>query len=178
MVFDVREVLVSDRFQSNAERVYAELLAANEKKVVSSSETLPYMVLGTYDRPPLEFASVVAKAATGNHGVRKLLEYHQAAWEGYYCRQPGDRSSWFIDLYKVRDLLKKLYGSEKAAKAGLSIPEGDWKNFGTILNNNDLRHAEITGIVPPISQGNVDYLYRLARTWTSSHLKAVGLPIP
>jgi len=101
-----------------------------------------------------------------------------AAWVGYYRRPRSDRSSWFIDLYKVRDLLKKLYGGEPAAKAHLGITDADWAFFGRILNNNDLRHAEITGVAPPVAQRDVDDLYRLARTWTRSHLKAVGLPIP
>jgi hypothetical protein len=109
MVLDSREVVVSDRFQSNADRVRSELLAATGKREVSSSMPASYEILVTYDRPPLEVASIVAKDATSDYGLRKLLEYHQAAWVGYYRRARDDRSSWFTDLYKVRDLLKKLY---------------------------------------------------------------------
>lgn len=178
MLVDSREVVVSIRFRSNAERVRSELLAAAGKRMVCSTATMPLVSLATYERPPLEIASVVAKAAASDYSLRKLLVYHQTAWVEYYGRARRDRSSWFIDLYKVRDFLKKLYGGEDTAKARLAIADGDWSFFGRILNNNDLRHAEISGVVPQIHQGDVERLYRLARTWTRAHLKAVGLPIP
>ncbi len=178
MVLDSRDVVVSGRFQSNAERVRSELLAASAKRMVRSSVTIPSESLATYDRPPLDVASIVAKAATNDYSLRRLLLYHQAAWVGYYGRARSDRSSWFNDLYKVRDLLKKLYGGEEAVKARLAIVDGDWSFFGRILNHNDLRHAEVAGVLPPVVHEDVDRLYCLARTWMRSHLKAVGLPIP
>jgi len=178
MVLDSRDVLASGRFESNAERVRSELLAASGKRMVRSSATIPYESLATYDRPPLDVASVVAKAAANDYSLRRLLVYHQTAWVGYYGRARSERSSWFIDLYKVCDLLKKLYGGEEAAKAQLAIVEGDWSFFGRILNNNDLRHAEVAGVLPSVAHDDIDCLYSLARTWTRLHLKAVGLPIP
>ncbi|MFI5247316.1 MAG: hypothetical protein ACHQWV_02045 [Nitrospirales bacterium] len=178
MVLDSRDVVASGRFQSNVERVRSELFASGGKRMVSSSMVTSYEILATYERPPLDVATIVAKAATNDYGLRKLLVYHQAAWVGYHLRARSDRSSWFIDLYKVRDLLKKLHGGEEATKARLAIVDGDWSFFGRILNTNDLRHAEVTGVVPKVAQKEVDRLYRLARTWTRSHLRAVGLPIP
>jgi hypothetical protein len=59
MVLDSRHVRVSGRFESNAERVRAELLAARGKRMVRSSATMPFETLATYDRPPLDVASVV-----------------------------------------------------------------------------------------------------------------------
>jgi hypothetical protein len=78
-------------------------------------------------------------------------------------------------LYKIRDLLRKLYGSGKAARTRLRAAESDWSFFGRILNNKDLRHAEITGVVPQVAEEDVRRLYRLAREWTRSHLIALGL---
>lgn len=176
MVLESHDVLMSPRFESNAERVRAELLAAVGKRKVTRSVGVPYETLVRYDGPPLEIASVVAKAAMADPGLRRLLAYHQAAWAGFYCRTRSDRSSWFIELYKLRDLLKKLYGGKEKAKAQLGISEGDWSFFGRILNNNDLRHAEVAGVVPPLAAGDVRRLYSLARAWTRSHLKALGLP--
>ncbi|HEV8722742.1 MAG TPA: hypothetical protein VGW77_19165 [Candidatus Binatia bacterium] len=177
MVLDSRDALVSPRFESNAERVRSDLLASAGKKMACSPVTIAYETLATYNSPPLDVASVVAKAATNDYGLRRLLGYHQTAWVGYYGRARSDRSSWFIDLYKVRDLLKKLYGGGKAAKAQLGIVDSDWSFFGQILNNNDLRHAEVAGVIPAVAKEDVDRLYRLARTWTRSHLKVSGLPI-
>jgi hypothetical protein len=178
MVLDSREVLASNRFESNGERVRAELLAASGRSMVCSSVTTSCESLSTYDRPPLDVASVVAKEAATNYGLRRLLAYHQTAWVEYYGRPRRDRSSWFIDLYKVCDVLEKLYSGAEAAKKRLGIVDGDWRFFGRILNNNDLRHAEVAGVLPPVAREDIDRLYRLARTWTRSHLKAIGLPIP
>jgi hypothetical protein len=176
-VLDSREMLVSPRLESNAEHVRAELLASGGKTLVARSVAMRYESLATYDRPLREVASAVARAAMNRPGLRRLLYYHHAVWTGYYGRAKGDRSSWFTDLYKVRDLLKKLYGGEEAAKAQLAISAKDWNCFGKILNKNDLRHAEVAGVVPQIPEGDVRRLYGLARTWTQSHLKAFGLPL-
>jgi hypothetical protein len=177
MVLETRELGVSNRFESNAERVRSELLAEAGKTMVTSRVTVPYEVVATYERPPLEAASIIAKAANRDPGLRQLLAYHQAAWLGYYCRPRKDQPSWFIDLYKVRDLFVKLYGDERRAQADLGIANADWDFFGRILNNNDLRHAEVTGKVPPVPRPDVDRLYALAREWTRQRLKQLGLAV-
>ena len=49
-------------------------------------------------------------------------------------------------------------------------------SFGKILNNNDLRHAEISGNVPSVSNDDIDKIYALARSWVSSYLQTQGIP--
>jgi hypothetical protein len=69
------------------------------------------------------------------------------------------------------------YKCENAAKAALGISKNKWKYFGKLLNENDLRHAEITGSVPSVSHEEIDKLYRLAHRWAASYLrKAKSLP--
>ena len=51
MVLDSRDVIVSPRFESNAERVRSELLASVGKSIVTRSATMSYENLATYDRP-------------------------------------------------------------------------------------------------------------------------------
>ena len=175
MILDSPEVLASPRFASNAERVRAELLAATGRQLVSRSFAMPVECSATYHHPPLEFASAIATAAKSHLGLRRLLAYQQAAWVGYYGRARSDRTAWFVDLYKIRDLLKKLYGGEEAAKVRLAATESDWSFFGQILNHNDLRHAELAGVVPQVAEEDVRRLYRLVREWIRSHLRASGL---
>lgn len=177
MVLDTRGIVVSPRFESNAHRLHSELLARRGQSSVAASATMLYQTLATYGAPPLESASFVARAALADHGLRRLLEYHQAAWVAYYGRGRIDLSSWFIDLYKVRDLLAKLHSDEETAKSRLAIPDVDWSFFGRILNNNDLRHAEVAGVVPSVDREDVRRLYDLARRWTLSHLRTLGLPV-
>lgn len=177
MVIDSRQLGVSTRCESNGERLRSELLAARGEAFVSSSVAVPSESGATYLRPPLHTASIVAKAAADDYNLCRLLRYHQDAWLGYHDRPRYDRSSWFIDLYKVRDLLKKLYGGEKAAKLRLAIASSDWSLFGRILNDNDLRHATVAGVVPPVATEDLDRLFCLARDWIRAHLKVIGLPL-
>ena len=110
--------------------------------------------------------------------IWRLLHYHQRSVIDRNHPAAPDGASWFISLYKVRDFLKNLYGSEAEAKSKLGLSRSqrcDWGDFGKLLNNNDLRHAEINGISPPISLGDQDKLYRMALFWTASYLRTKGL---
>jgi hypothetical protein len=177
MVLESRAVITSARLESNASGVRTELLGRTGPTPVQASATAAYEALATYRQPPLKPGSVIATAAVANYGLFKLLHYHQAAWVEYYYRKRAERASWFINLYKVRDALKKIYGSDGIAKARLRIPSSDWSFFGRMLNSNDLRHAEVTGVAPGISRPDVDRLYGLARTWTTAHLTTLRLPV-
>jgi hypothetical protein len=140
-----------------------------------SSARIPLAWTATYHNPPLQLASAIATAAISNASLRRLPAYHHAAWAGYYGRSTRDRSSWFIDLYKVRDLFVKLYRRQKVVRERLGISADDWSFFETTLNTNDLRHAELTGVLPTLNEQDVTRLYALARDWIKSHLRVLGL---
>ena len=177
MVIDTQEVIVSPSFETNADAVRDELLAKLDRKAASVSVTIACESLATYTRPPLALASAIAKATQDKPALRRLLHYHQRAWVGYYCSSRRDRASWFIDLYKVRDLLKKLYKHESEAITRLKFSANDWKYFGNALNNNDLRHAEITDTLPDLSRDEVDRLFAIARNMVAAQLNISGLSI-
>jgi hypothetical protein len=59
----------------------------------------------------------------------------------------------------------------------LSISKSNWEYFGKIINNNDLRHAEVSGTAPPVARQDVDHLYALARKWITAYLQKQGLPV-
>jgi hypothetical protein len=103
--------------------------------------------------------------------TRRLLHYHQRAVIERRHPAAPDGASWFISLYKVRDFLETIYGGTTQAKRALCISRAQWDYFGKILNNNDLRHAEISGTVTPISADTQDKLYRTALRWVASYLR-------
>lgn len=175
MALETRELVISARFQSNAEQVRRELLARDGQTPVTAKARVAYEALATYRAAPLGAASAIARAAVSKYSLRKLLHYHQTAWLEYYHRKRTDRSSWFIELYKVRDLLQKIHGA--AARSQLGIAQSDWTFFGRVLNNNDLRHAEVSGTPPTVSQSDVDRLYQLARAWAVGHMTTLGLQV-
>jgi hypothetical protein len=84
--------------------------------------------------------------------------------------QGAKRPSWFIDLYKVREVLKEIYAGEAKAQSMLNISNDDCRFFMRILNNYDLRHAMVSGIAEAIAAQDVDRLYRLAQSWIQAHL--------
>lgn len=178
LVISSREVITSERFESNASRVEAELLASTGLQQVISPLTVCFDILATYSRPPLENASIAAAAVVNNYGLRRLLGHHQAAWLDYH-RPGSERHSWFTDLYKVREFLRGLNGgNEESPQQQLGISRDDWGFFGRILNTRDLRHAELTGVMPPVAEDEVTRLFRLAYVWTRTHLTALGIPMP
>ncbi len=177
MVLEKRELNRSPRYESNAKEIESELLARLGLKSVVSSVSIPISASASYHEPPLRKASQVATAILGDPPMRNLLGYHQNSWVEYYAYRRTGRSSWFIDLYKMREVLKKIYRGEHQARAQLGISRDDWSYFGAILNNNDLRHAEITDNAPQVSGQHVARLFELARNWTLSHLRSRGLPV-
>jgi hypothetical protein len=178
MIPATHEVTRTPRYTSNAKEVEAELLARAGLQHVESRATINVESLAIYRKPPLATATHLAKAMLDDPPLCKLLGYYRRAWVEYYSRQRTERSSWFIDLYKTQDTLKKVYGKDKVKSyLGILKDDDDWPFFETILNNNDLRHAEISGTAPIVAAQDVDRLYRLARSWIEAHLVNQGLPV-
>lgn len=177
LTLESRHIITNPRYESNAKEIEAELLARAGLHVVEQRVSVNYEVLSTYRQPPLQIASQLARSAFDDPTLGKLLEYHQQAWEEYYQRRRTDRSAWFIHLYKVRDLLGKIYRGKNATRQTLGISDDDWSFFGGVLNNNDLRHAEVSGTAPHVLRQDVDRLYKLAQEWTVAHLRIQGLPV-
>ncbi|HWX30254.1 MAG TPA: hypothetical protein VNZ53_22790 [Steroidobacteraceae bacterium] len=186
MVIESREVISSSAFKSNADEVEQQLLAAD-------GLTKHNFLIGrthintstTYSHPPLAHAIDIAKTMLSDSEfvTRQLLNYYYRSRIAYYYTHSlvGGKylpdASWFINLYKVRDLLFKLYGNATKTKSRLNISDDDWSAFGKLLNNNNFRHAEITGIVPSVSRTDVDRVYGLARQWVVTYLKMKSLTI-
>lgn len=177
MALATREVVTSARCQSNAGEVRRQLLARAGLTRVAATTTIAAEWGSTYLAPPLGKAAAIGKAAVKDYALYKLLHYHQTAWLEYYYRSRVDRSSWFITLYKVRELLQKIHMGEGGARSRLDIHHDDWAFFGRLLNNDDLRHAELSGKPPSLLPSDVDRAYRLARDWTATHLTVLGLQV-
>lgn len=81
--------------------------------------------------------------------TRRLVEY-------YYKASIGLRGSpeWFINLYKIRDTVEKIYG--KRNRHNLGIQQPDWSTFERLLNNHDLRHAPKSDNSPSITRDDVE----------------------
>jgi hypothetical protein len=124
--------------------------------------------------PPLQNAIALAKAMRANYVIKQLVKYYHDAWVN---RSRLNEASWFVNLYKVRDLLKKHYRGEKQAQTTLCVCPIEWKKVGTLLNNNDYRHAEITGKPPVVSLAEIDEVYTIARRWVAAYLKTKSLTI-
>jgi hypothetical protein len=170
-----RRLISSTRVESNADEV-GHALSMQEGTVHAASEgRMPIETLSTYSRAPLALAVGISKHMRNHLPTRKILEYHQES----HVRGPRlDPAAWFIALYKVRDLLDKFYkAKKKQARSELSIPLSAWKKFGDLLNNGDRRHAELAGIVPPISNEDLIWLYATAREWVKAFLIAQGFSV-
>jgi hypothetical protein len=179
LALDSRDVIVEPRFESNAGQVLDELSSRLGQSPVIAGATISFESGSTYRSPPLSTASIIAGAAMTTYPVRKVLEYHQRAWLAYYRQRDKDSAVWCLDLYKVRDLLTKIHGRAEDAKRALGVPskDKDWSEFGLVLNNNDLRHAEVTGVAPQVPRETIDRLFAIAKTWVAAYLRSCHLPV-
>jgi len=179
LALEGRDVIVEPRFESNADQVLDELSTRLGQSRVITATTISFESGSTYRSPPLTTASTIASAAMTTYPIRKVLDYHQHAWLAYYRRRDNDRAAWCLDLYKVQELLTKIFGNKDAAKRalGISKKDKDWSEFGRVLNHNDLRHAEVTGVAPQVPRDTIDGLYAMAKTWVAAYLKSCGLPV-
>ena len=177
MRIDSRMVVTTTRFESNAKEVEERLLARQNRVSISSTGNFPVSACATYSRPPLQFAIEIANHSRRHFPTKQVLRYYNNAvdWRGGYSIDEG--AAWFVDLYKIRDLLQNFYGNEKEARSKLGISNNDWKELGRLLNSNDLRHAELYATPPALSAGDVDRLYSAAWRWVRSFLEQQGLPV-
>ncbi len=152
-------------YESNATTVEEELMQLAGRSHVRASLTMSYDIIGGYKEPPLRKASELVKKAKKDDNLSKLFHY--------FYRSRTDDQTWYIHLYKVREILSQIYGSEKNAKRGLDISSTKWTEFGKSLNRNDLRHAipNMQNVMQPKRQKLETY----AKEWILAHLKSAGL---
>jgi hypothetical protein len=156
--------------ESNADAIESEILADSNSKQVSASFRATAEVVATYARPPLQTAITIVQAMNSDTALAQLLTYHQLAWMDKQFRG----NTWFVDLYKVRDVLSDVYGGKVKATSALKISKAAWRNFGRALNNNDLRHAQVTR-VGGLSDTEAIALFTTGFHWVDQHLRNLKL---
>lgn len=185
MLLDTPSTQGAFRYESNAKDIERELLARTNLRRVESDLPLQYDVTCTYSCSPLATAARISKAIVVNDDIDsiRLLRYYWQAQTSFHKYRT--QSSWFVDLYKVLDVLRGIYSpksakgnkKEQLVKLALGISKGDksWSDFEAILNNNDLRHADILGTSPTLSRNDIDKVFQIARIWIQLHLNRKGL---
>jgi hypothetical protein len=179
IILETRKLPHAPRYESNAKEIETDLFRQARQGFADAAARvhLIHEDVATYRQPPLGTAVRLAKVMRENPALNSLLSYHQQACVEYYHPQRAKRPSWFIDLYKVREVLKEIYAGEAKARSLLNISNSDWSFFGRILNNYDLRHAKVSGMAQAVPVQDVDRVYRLARSWIQTHLLRQGLPV-
>jgi hypothetical protein len=170
LTIEACNVICSPYFESNADELSEPIQMRRRPHVA------PLEWSTTYSKAPLRVAVDIARLMNCDFQTRKLLYYHQRSVIERDHPAARDGASWFISLYKVRDFLSKIYHNDKVAQCALGISSNQWTDFGKVLNNHDLRHAEVTGIAPSISLEDQGKLYRIALHWVASYLRTKGLP--
>lgn len=116
LTIETREVVCSPRFESNAAELERRMLEQCGIAKVASTASVPLSWCATYSQPPLCLAVRIARLMHSDFHTRRVLLYHQRSVTERAHRSAFEGASWFISLYKVRDFLCKLYGSDRTAK--------------------------------------------------------------
>ena len=159
----------SPRYISNAERIEEDFLAMQGKKKVYFGCGLSWNTIGSYRDMPLTLAANLCRAAASNVPLKKIFEYH---YEGL-----TDNEKWFVHIFNVRDALRKVFGKEDKVRSTLGISSSDWKEFGRILNNYDLRHPEISVRNVTVPKAEIAATKEMARLWILAYLQYLGLSV-
>ena len=157
----------SPRYISNAERIEEELLAMQGNKKVYCGAAMSWKTIGGYRDMPLTLAANLCRAAASNAPLKKLFKYH---YEGL-----TDNDKWFVHIYKVRDTLCEALGKQDNVRSTLGISSSDWKEFGRILDNYDLRHPGIGVRNVTVPKAAVATTKEMARLWILAYLQYLGL---
>lgn len=160
------EKKILPKYQSNFDEVESKILETLGKTKKILSQNIMYKIYNEFDKPPLELTLKIYETIKKEPDVWKLLKY--------YAYSLLDKDCWFVHLYKVRDkleqIVKKKYNFKKdyQVRKKLNIPQEEWKDFGKILNNYDLRHpGELNG---KISEADINKIKLLARKWIITFL--------
>jgi len=164
----------SSEFSSNAKDVKAKLLEKEDKKEVSTVHRFVISVSGTYKRLPLKHAIEIRDACLTDIFLEMLLDY-------YYMART-EQGTWYVDFYKVREVLKKLLKEQGLDKKEIGITKSDWETFGEILNNHDLRHAPVKcslsdPLSRPASRAEKVTISQLSRKWIRAYLDHEGIAL-
>jgi hypothetical protein len=163
-----KRLIYQPLYYSNAHDVEKELLVREGKTKVYSSLSIAWECGCTYYEAPLRKAIRICTAAISRPEIQKVIKY--------YTDARLNDEKWFIDLYKVRDSIKDVYGSDAKAIEALSIDKDDWSYFGKVLNNNDLRHPPKSGTPrSSLREEDKNKVEVLAREWVSRFLKYEGV---
>lgn len=153
-------------YSSNIDEVIAELLRKEGMKLVSSSLSYSWVILNSYEKPPVTDALILRTECINDPKLKKLI--------GYYHKALENKDYWFVPLYKIKDQLDFIHN--KKAKAKLSIQEDHWSFFETRLNNHDLRHPGKGDNIKPIDDKDKNKLLLIARCWITLELALRSLP--
>jgi hypothetical protein len=158
-------------FESNAAEVKKHLLGEANLKRVTRDACFPFEITGTYLRFPLKPAIELCSKSKEDVYLQMLFEYYRKA--------STDPFTWFIALYNIRDVLKYAFdNSSKKTKNTLSINEKEWKYFGRVLNNNNLRHPPISkASAKSINNEEVNKVKKLGFKWINAYLNYKGIDI-
>lgn len=159
--------ILSANLENNSDEVKEKLLAKEGIKELRSVGVGFQESCATYYRPPLKKAIELCLKAKKDENLKKLFEYH---YETHL-----DSTNWFTPLYKIRDVLENIFGSDTNVKSSLGISSGQWSDFGRILNNYDLRHApEQVNYFNAVSTPEIELVKRLGDIFVESYLKYLG----
>ncbi|MBT1074925.1 hypothetical protein [Geobacter grbiciae] len=169
LLFEKKETTNKKLFCSNAQQVKQELLERQGLRYVSINHSTSCLVIHEYKFAPLEQAIEIAKRYSYDKTLKLLINY--------YYSSLNDGNKWFVELYKIKEVLAQHFGSERNAMKRLAISNNDWKYFTGYINNNNLRHFDKSLKQNTnkyhhnkIPQQDISRLNLLAKNWVQSYI--------
>ena len=168
MRFDKLKVVRQPLFETNVGSIKEEFLAEKGLKTVNARMAMSVDFCQIVKEYPLGTAIRICRVCQRDQHLFDLLRYYYEAY--------SNNLSWYSDLYKIVDVLKKRFREEKRAMSILKRDYNELGCFKKILDNFNLRHAsdigKETAYVPPQKKAKV---FSIAESWIKAYLDYVNL---
>jgi hypothetical protein len=133
LALEIHQFINAPRFETNADKIEQQLLTQIDRKKASASSSMPVETGATYVRAPLACAVEIAKHMRKDFITHQLLISYNHAWRDFYQLPGATTASWYVNLYKAREILQLPFGkSDDATRAALRISRAEWRRFGDI----------------------------------------------
>lgn len=165
-----KTVSYTPRYESNAESLSEIMINRKGLHHVGLEFSVPVSSSGTYHQLPLLMANDIKHSMDDDFYLRMMLEYFNEA--------RLDEYSWFVHIYKIRDILDDAAKDDKQKKGRYGLKKEEYSKFGNILNEKyNLRHARKKHEhIAQISGEEKAFIFRFAREMILRYMEFHHIP--
>jgi len=145
------------RFETNRQQITEEFLANADKADVSAAASIMFHTAVKCRQLPLWRAKELLDLIDRDMYLEMMMQY--------YYKMNIHEHSWYVDAYKVSEVIHAMMIRDGITGADLNISNDELEKFRDVVHNYDHRHARINtdeSRNQPASRSDIDDVRRMA----------------